>query len=91
MQAVVLTSSADRICVGTFKDAKGQAPVLILDLSLPSTPTFGHDSDNPTLGLTQTLPVSGGNVNSLSLTPDDRFLAVGGDDNMVRIAKIKCY
>ena len=89
MQAVVLTSSADRICVGTFKDAKGQAPVLILDLSSSSTPTFGHD--NPTLGLTQTLPVSGGNVNSLSLTPDDRFLAVGGDDKMVRIAKIKFY
>ena len=63
VQAVVLASSADRICVGTFKDAKGQAPVLILDLSSHSTPTFGDAQ--PTLGLTQTVPVSGGNVNSL--------------------------
>ena len=66
---------------------------MILDLSLSSTPTLGHDNghDNSTLDLTQTLPVSGGNVNSLSLTPEDRFLAVGGDDKMVRIPNIKCY
>ena len=37
VQAVALASSSARVCVGTFKDAKGDAPVLILDLSTSAT------------------------------------------------------
>ena len=54
MQAVVLTSKGDRMCVGTFKGRDGYAPVQVLDL-VPKNPKEGEPSS---LLLHQLLPVS---------------------------------